>query len=168
MIFISLCLHPLGLPIREHHITPSLLHVPSSSSPPSRLCLSPHYWPASLPARLLPVSATGSITTTLGSNAHSAPLCSAWTRREAAGLRSHPRWHCALSLTVIRCLLPAHLTSSPPSPARVDGCGCGFDGAKQARLIEGLRPGGIYGAPDSDGEKREGTGEKAICPLARL
>lgn len=98
---------------------------------------------------------------TFGPNAHSAPLCSAWTRREAAGLRSRPRRRSALSQTAIRCLLPAHPTSSPPSPALVDGCGCRFDGAEKARLIEGSRPGGICGAADRDGEKAESGGKTA-------
>lgn len=121
----------------------------SSSPPPVSACLRT----AGLPTRLLPISATGSITTTFGSNVHNAPLCSAWTRGEAAGLRSHPQRRCALSLTVIRCLPPAHLTSSPPRPARVDGCGCRFDGAKQALLIEGSQAASV--GPLTETERKE-------------
>lgn len=141
-------------------VTPTPLRISSSSSSaPSRLCLSPHCWPACLPAcsRSAPEAASPQ-RQTFGPTAHSAPLCSAWTRREAAGLRSRPRRRSALSQTETRCLLPAHPTNSPPSPALVDGCGCRFDGAEEARLIEGLRPGG---AADRDGEKAESGGETA-------
>ncbi|TNN00844.1 hypothetical protein fugu_012090 [Takifugu bimaculatus] len=146
-------------------VAPTPLRISSSSSsssssapPPVSACLRT----AGLPAcsRSAPEAASPQ-RQTFGPNAHSAPLCSAWTRREAAGLRSRPRRRSALSQTAIRCLLPAHPTSSPPSPALVDGCGCRFDGAEKARLIEGSRPGGICGAADRDGEKAESGGKTA-------
>lgn len=40
---------------------------------------------------------------------------------------------------------------------------CRFDGAEQARLIEGLRPGGICGAAER--EKALSTGATVLCPV---
>lgn len=140
-------------------VTPSPLRISSSSSSPLP-SLPVSALLACLPAcsRSAPQAASPQ-RQSFGPNAHSAPLCSAWTRREAAGLRSRPRRRCALSQTAIRCLLPAHPTSSPPRPALLDVCGCRFDVPEKTRLIEGLRPGGISGAADRDGEKTESGGK---------
>lgn len=66
------------------------------------------------------------------------------------------------SLTIIFSPRLGPLLPSPPT-LPVWMFDCRFDGAEQARLIEGLRPGGICGAAERDNPLP--TGATVLCPL---
>lgn len=143
----SACIHS-GQP--AHTVTALTLYRLCSTPPP----------PPSLPVSALLacircVSQAASQQQTFGEEkrglrSHTVRLRCAWTYRgENRILFSFPRC-CVLSLKIISAL-------TPPLTLPVWMVDCRFDGAEQARLIEGLRPGGHLW----------GRRERNLCPRLR-